>query len=565
MKLTDEQLGSLLVDSGLLTEEESRALAREVHTRHKPLRELLIEQEKITDKELGALLADAQGYPFVYLADIDIPEDVLKIIPEAVASAQRLIAFARDRSGIKVASTQPDNLEALNFLAKRTGERILPYYATQDDLARALARYRQQGTVFAERLDLLTREATQETGGNEEASVIKLVDHILQYGFENHASDIHIEPHEKETVIRLRIDGILHDVGTFPPTLHARVVARVKVLARMRLDEHFSAQDGRFQIHAARTPVDIRVSIVPITKGEKVVLRLLSEHAQRFGLEDLGFSHENYAVVRRNLTQPWGMMLATGPTGSGKTTTLYAMLKILNSRGVNISTIEDPVEYDIEGVNQIQVNSKTNLTFASGLRAIVRQNPDIIMVGEIRDGETAGIAVNAAMTGHLVLSTLHTNDAATAIPRLTDMGIELFLIASSVNLVIAQRLVRKICMQCIESYPVKRAEFEREHPDLSAVMQKMYKSPRGDYTFYRGKECQACAHTGYRGRIGIFEVLEITDAVRTLIRKRSDADEIRETARQEGMTTLLEDGIAKVIAGVTTLEEVLRVTREEEA
>ncbi|MBI4129030.1 MAG: type II/IV secretion system protein [Parcubacteria group bacterium] len=563
MNQTEEKLKSVLTESGVVSREAWDEAVTEAARTHTDPTDILVARGIIAEHELGTLVADALGYPFVRLAETTIDEAVLMIIPEPMSRAQHAIAFARDRAGIKVATPHPDNFEMIRFLEKRTGERILPYYATPHDTEQAFSLYHRSGITFHEELDRLAQNAVSPQAKSEEQSVVELVDFIVRYGFENRASDIHIEPHETHTRIRLRIDGILHDVGELPLTLHERIIARIKVLGRMRLDEHASAQDGRLQMTFDRTHVDIRISIVPITKGEKAVLRLLSEQVQRFHLEDIGFSHADFERVRRNLTQPWGMILATGPTGSGKTTTLYAMLKILNQRGVNISTIEDPVEYDIEGVNQIQANPKTNLTFASGLRAIVRQNPDIIMVGEIRDSETAGIAINAALTGHLVLSTLHTNDAPTALPRLLDMHVEPFLIASSINLVIAQRLVRKICVRCIQSYTIDRAQLRRDHVNVAHVIEATY-TGKGKIRLYRGEGCSTCGMTGYTGRMGIFEVLEADEKVRELVRAKSDADSLRAYARSAGMTTLLEDGVSKMLAGVTTLEEVIRVIREEE-
>ncbi len=336
----------------------------------------------------------------------------------------------------------------------------------------------------------------------EDVSVIKTVDAILVNGYNSKASDIHIEPYEEETLIRFRIDGILHDIVTLPKSLHELVVMRIKILSRLRTDEHRAAQDGKLRFKVEDGKVDARVSIVPIVYGEKAVLRLLSARARQHDLENLGFNEQQLIKVMTNINKPWGMILATGPTGSGKTTTLYGILKKLNTREVNISTIEDPVEYDIEGVNQIQVNTKTNLTFAAGLRSIVRQDPDIIMVGEIRDEETAGIAVNSAMTGHLVLSTLHTNDAATTLPRLLDMGIQPFLVSSTVNLVIAQRLVRKICEKCKQKTTLDKKTLALVQRQISKELVAKHKLDSPSIAIYKGKGCKECSTTGYSGRVG---------------------------------------------------------------
>jgi type II secretory ATPase GspE/PulE/Tfp pilus assembly ATPase PilB-like protein len=331
-------------------------------------------------------------------------------------------------------------------------------------------------------------------------------------------------------------------------------------MAKLRTDEHRSAQDGKIRVKFEKEKLDIRVSIIPIVEGEKIVMRLLSARSRQLSLEDLGLAGEDLVKLKKEYSKPYGMVLATGPTGAGKSTTLYAILKILNRREVNISTIEDPVEYDIEGINQIQVNAKTNLTFATGLRSILRQDPDVIMVGEIRDTETADMAINAAMTGHLVLSTLHTNDAPTALPRFLKMGIEPFLIASTVNIIIAQRLIRKTCSQCIVSEPTSSADLKKKF--LPGLIDKHFGPNKKNIRLYHSKGCPVCGNTGYSGRIGIFEVLVVNEAIRDLIMKRANADEIREQAIKEGMKTMIEDGIKKALAGTTTIEEVLRATRE---
>ncbi|MBU0598296.1 GspE/PulE family protein, partial [Patescibacteria group bacterium] len=374
--------------------------------------------------------------------------------------------------------------------------------------------------------------------------------------------DIHIEPHEGQILVRFRIDGILHDVVFMPKDIHPFIVTRLKIMSKLRTDEHRAAQDGRLDFSVENEHVDVRVSIIPISDGEKIVMRILSEKSRRLTLAELGLENTDLQKVERGFKKPYGMILATGPTGSGKTTTLYAILKILNTREVNISTIEDPVEYDMEGVNQIQVNAKTNLTFAHGLRSILRQDPDIIMVGEIRDEDTAGIAINSAMTGHLVLSTLHTNDAPTTLPRLLDMKIEPFLIASTVNVAIAQRLVRRIHQGCIESYLPKSDDIKNLEKSLGKDRAIKIGLHKKGFRLYRGKGCKLCNGTGYEGRVGIFEVLEVTEKIRQLIMQRSNSDDIRKVAVSEGMTTMLDDGLNKVVKGATTIDELFRATRE---
>lgn len=393
--------------------------------------------------------------------------------------------------------------------------------------------------------------------------VIAFVQTCIEEAHLLRASDIHLSPMENEVLIRLRIDGVLQDTCRFPKTVFTEVISRIKVLSALRTDEHQSAQDGRFRLVITKevsVPIDIRVSITPTYYGENVVLRLLSDHASTFSLESLGFSDADRVKVERALTQPYGMILATGPTGSGKTTTLYTLIKLLNTRAVSIITIEDPIEYAIPGITQIQVNPRSNLTFAHGLRSLLRQDPNIIMVGEIRDAETAGIAINTALTGHTLLSTLHTNDSATTLPRLLDMGIDAYLVASTVTIAIGQRLVRNICTHCIEAHTLSDAE---RHNLLRALPERLKdKAHTLPHVFYRGRGCDACDHTGFSGRIGIYEVLVVSPKVREAILGRASAVAIRAIALTEGMTTMFEDGLKKATEKKTTLAEVLRTITE---
>lgn len=393
----------------------------------------------------------------------------------------------------------------------------------------------------------------------EEMSIIGLIDALIEYAYRSRASDVHIQPFEDEIKVRLRIDGILHDIFVLPKKIQSEIITRIKVLANLRTDEHQAAQDGRFRVSIKKPEInfDIRVSIIPTYYGENSILRILAEQAQISNLKGLGFKPKDLTKLEQAIKKPYGMILATGPTGCGKTTTLYTILKTLNSRDVSIITIEDPIEYSIEGISQIQANIKTGLTFATGLRSILRQDPNILMVGEIRDQETAGIAVNAALTGHLLLSTLHTNDAATALPRLIDLGIQPFLIASTVNAVVAQRLVRMICQNC----RVEKTLSETEAKSLAETLPIATKG-RLYIKFSVGKGCKKCFQSGYHGRIGIQEVLEINDKIRLMIMKRANASEIQAAAVKMGMTTMFEDGFQKALKGITTLEEILRVIHE---
>lgn len=389
-------------------------------------------------------------------------------------------------------------------------------------------------------------------------SIISLVDALIEEAQNLRASDIHIDPLDREVKVRLRIDGVLQDAYSLPRDIHSEIITRIKVLAGLRTDEHQAAQDGRFRIILDDIgPIDVRVSIAPAYYGENAVLRLLSDHNEKFTLDTLGFSPEDLAKLKNAVRKPYGMILSTGPTGSGKTTTLYTFLKELHTPEVSIITIEDPIEYSIEGINQMQVNTRTGLSFANGLRAILRQDPDIIMVGEIRDRETAGLAVNTALTGHLVLSTLHTSDAATTLPRLLDLGLEPYLITATVNIVIGQRLVRKICDKCKEKRDLTKTEIKS--------LGELYGLLNFDKTnsAFRGKGCEKCNHSGYQGRVGIYEVILVDDAIREAMLARSSSKEIRKVAREHGgMHTMVEDGFRKALAGITTVEEVLRVIHE---
>jgi type IV pilus assembly protein PilB len=565
-------LEKLLVEPGHIKKEPFDGAKKEAEDGKLILQDLLVEKGLIRDDQLGRLVAEHLGFTFAELAKESIDNELLSMIPELVARSKGVIAYARKNGGVMVGMVNPNDLETRHMIEKRIGEKIFPFYITRRDLEGALVRYSSSlRQVFDEHFKILNNENL--TRGERDDAIIKMVDTLLQYGYQNQASDIHIEPYRGKVMIRFRIDGVLHDVLELPKNLHELALTRIKILAKMRTDEHRSAQDGKFRFTIQKgvtlgqekeEAIDVRVSIVPIVEGENAVMRLLSSKGRRFQLEDLGLSGDDLKKVQKAIKNPHGMILVTGPTGSGKTTTLYSILKILNTRNVHISTIEDPVEYDIEGVSQIQVNPKTNLTFASGLRAVVRQDPDIIMVGEIRDSDTADIAVNSAMTGHLVLSTLHANNAATTLPRLLDMGIEPFLVSSTVRVIVAQRLVRKICERCRVSYTISAEDKKmiEQTPEVKDIFIKEGHKDLNKITLYKGAGCKACGDTGYGGRIGIFEILEMAEKIRRVIIKEVTSDDIYEAAAKNGMTTMLRDGILKTLGGITTLEEVLRVTRE---
>ncbi len=557
MKITERFLKKLLVDTELVSQKDFNLIEEEAKEKGIPLEELFTEKGLISDEELGQLIANEIGLPFVNLGKVSINKEILNIVPEIVAGKQKIIVFDRTKEGLKVAMAHPENLEIREFIERKTGEKVFPYFATAFNIRDSLKYYRKEiGEEFEEVIGKTLEELKKTEQIPESVPVIKLVDLVLSYAYENRASDIHIEPYIQKTILRYRIDGVLHDVLVLPKTIHDFLVSRIKILARLRTDIHDFAQDGHFSFSVPAEKVDVRVSVAPIEEGEKVAMRILAEKVKRFELKELGLNPKDLELIKKNLQKSWGMILSAGPTGCGKTTTLYTMLKILNTRKVNIMTIEDPIEYDIEGINQIQVNPKIKLTFFEGLRAIMRQDPNIIMVGEIRGMETAKLASNAAMTGHLVLSTFHATDAATVLTRLQDMGVESFIIASTVNLIITQRLVRKICSKCVESYEIPMSKLS---PFLSKeLISKLPITTENTVRLYRGKGCPVCQNTGYSGRVGIFEILEISDSIRKLIIEKADASRIKKEAQKLGMTTMIEDGLSKVEKGITTVEEILK-------
>jgi type IV pilus assembly protein PilB len=558
MALPNEKILELVKSSGTLNE-SSLKKAEDVAKKTKSLNlgGVLIESGIISEDQLGAIIAGGYNVPFISLSKLTVPPEIARIIPEKVARSTKSFAFARGSDGVKVALSDPSNKTVLSMVARKTGGRAIPYFAFEKDIERVVGLYKK---ALQKTIDELLREYVKQFAIGGEAPIAKVVDELVISAFNDRASDIHIEPEEETSLIRFRIDGVLQDVVRIPASLHDRIITRIKVLSNLRTDEHLSAQDGKMREKLPDEDLDIRVSIIPVSSGEKVVLRLLSSRSREYTLADLGINDTDLAKVTKAHNRSYGMILSTGPTGSGKTTSIYAILKILNTREKNIMTIEDPIEYRIIGANQVQVNAKTNLTFANGLRSILRQDPNIIFVGEIRDSETAGIAVNAALTGHLVLSTLHTNDAATAIPRLTDMKVEPFLVASTINVIIAQRLVREICSSCREAVEEDALELAKRLPKADVI--KFFGNiPK--IKVYRGAGCKVCRNTGYQGRIGIFEILEITKAIRKLILEKTDADIIEQAAIAEGMKTMLEDGLEKAARGLTTIEEVLRATKAE--
>lgn len=559
MEISLERLKELCVRPGFIQETQFELAAKEAQAEHIPLDRFLVEKGLMQDENLGKAIADAFNYHFIDLKKVKIDEKFLHIIPELVARAQQAIVVEQTKDGLRIATSDPENFEFLKFLEKKTGENIQVSYATPWGIEEAL-RYYKKG--LGEKVKSLLEDLRNNPQNQQ--NIVQLVDLLLEYAYDNRASDIHIEPLIERVSVRFRIDGILHEVVSYPKELHERIVFRIKILSRLRTDEHAAAQDGRIDYKKNHAQFDVRVSILPVSQGENVVLRLLSERSLRLTLEELGLLEGDLQKIKRGILKPYGMILAVGPTGSGKTTTLYALLQILNKPEVNIMTIEDPIEYHVEHVQQTQVHPAKNLTFATGLKSIIRQDPNIIMVGEIRDNETAKIAVNAAMTGHLLLSTLHANDAATTFPRLIEMGIEPFLVASSLNLVIAQRLVRKICENCRMSYFLndeERKALEAEPVLIQYLKEISGKKDLPHIRVYKGSGCKICNDTGYRGRTGIFEGMEVGEEIRMLIVQKATARDLYKKAQELGMVSMVYDGLVKVFQGITTLQELIRVTK----
>jgi type IV pilus assembly protein PilB len=578
--LTNKQIKKILAKADIISEDAFDKFLSEALKNGKKTVDYLIEKKIITPLSLYESAAKYFKLPFINLKGVTIRKDILFTIPEPIALTHQLIAFDGNDKEIKLATTNPDNLQIFEFINKKTGLKPIIHLTTPDSIKEHVKQYHKN---LKSEFKYLTKNDSEEDNKAEknpnnlkkmaeDLPVVRIVDTLLEYAVYQDASDIHIEPEEKDVIVRYRIDGILQTVMTLPKNTQSGIIARIKILANLKVDEHRMPQDGRFKISTEEIKVAFRVSILPAFDGEKIVMRLLNEKGQILNIEQLGFQSNSLQIIKKNIKKPHGMILVTGPTGSGKTTSLYTILNILNTPEVNISTVEDPIEYRMQRINQSQINPKIGFTFAIGLRALLRQDPDIIMIGEIRDEETAEIAVHAAMTGHLVLSTLHTNDAPTTLPRLNDMGIPSFLIATTVNVIVAQRLVRKICPHCIQSYNLSeeninelKKQFNTKDLINTLVKEKIVSKPKNgldSLLFYRGKGCSKCNNSGYKGRIGIYETLEITEEMSSLILKKAGTDEIKKQAIKQGMITISEDGFIKAKNGITTIEEVMRVTKE---
>lgn len=583
MFIDDAKLKEFIVDSGLVSRKDIEEAEKESKLRNMSIDKVLVSNGALSEDDLRRIQAYVLGIPFVNLKDKKIEFEVLSLIPEPIARNNNIVAFKKTPDSLEVAMLDTQDLNAIEFVKKKVGLKILPRLTDQDSIKSVLLQY--QKSLKEEFGDIIKKESASmrlvkdAEGADvsekdlkkmaEDVPVVRVVDTLLRHAIIQGASDIHMEPMETEFLVRYRIDGILHDAMSLPAHVAASITARIKVLANLKLDEKRLPQDGRFKMETDGQKVSFRVSILPTFYGEKTVMRLLREGGQGFTLEALGFHGLGLERIHDATKATTGIILVTGPTGSGKTTTLYTVLDILNTPDVNISTIEDPIEYQMKRVNQTQVKPQIGFTFADGLRALVRQDPDVIMVGEIRDTETASLAVNAALTGHLVLSTLHTNSAAGTMPRLRDMGAEAFLLVSTLKVIVGQRLVRKLCNDK-EAYTLSKAEREEleRSVDLDRVLtvlrEEKIVGPKEDWDtikFYRAKPSAEC-EDGFSGRIGIHEILQMSPAIRELVIKDAGTDAIETQAKKEGMLTMLEDGIVKAVKGVTTIEEVLRVVSE---
>lgn len=602
MRISDALVEKLLVNADRLTNEQLASLEEQRAAEKKPLQDLVVQNNIIDEKDLTKLYAEEIDIPFIELNPKEIKREVLKLIPERVARQYNVVLFGIEDDKTKLlAMEDPDDIQAVSFLQKQLGEDIKVHIATQSSIRGALDQYRgSMGNEITKVVATDDEEEAQEEDIDEQdlaedSPIAQTVNLIIEYAIRSSASDIHIEPRENHIIVRYRVDGVLREANKLPKKVHGALVSRIKILSNLKIDERRAPQDGRFKIQVGGNMYALRVSTLPITEGEKVVMRILNEGSQAATLEELGYWGLSLDSINSAIKQPHGMILVTGPTGSGKSTSLFSVLSLLNKPAVNISTVEDPVEYKIPGANQTQVNPKAGMTFAAGLRALLRQDPNIIMVGEIRDSETAGLAVQAALTGHLVFATLHTNNAATCLPRLLDMSIEPFLIASTVRAVVGQRLVRRLCVDCREEVtpdaPILKQIAEIFGTDDAATMKRVHQLEEQALAGGIGKSnsgksqtdttklsttdskitklfkvhdggCESCNHVGYRGRMGIYEVLDNSVELQKLIVANGTSDQIQQQSIKEGMVTMQIDGFIKALRGQTTVEEILRVTSE---
>jgi type IV pilus assembly protein PilB len=592
---SQQKLERLILQGGLIKKDRLETLKLEASQNNRSLLSVITDLKLVSEEDLTKLQAQAGGVPYVSLENVIVKPSILALLPKDLAQNYMSVPFGQMQGRLALAMLDPTNLQAIDFIQRKTAQSLVPFMASRMSIEKVLAQYRAD----------IAKDMTQAFGGIDldqdaqaddqpqdksksmqsvqnlvqDAPITRALNAILEYAVQSHASDIHIEPREKEVKIRYRIDGILQESMTLPKSVEAALVSRIKILSNLKIDEHRIPQDGQFQIHTHGKEVDLRIAIAPITNGEQVVIRLLDKDNALLTLDALGFRGRAFRVISEGMHRPHGMTLSTGPTGSGKSTTLYAIIQEIKDVSINIVTLEDPVEYKMDGINQIQVNTEVGLTFSSGLRSILRQDPNVVMVGEIRDKHTADLAVQASLTGHVVLSTLHTNSASGVLPRLLDMGIEPFLISSTINTVIGQRLVRRLCEKCRIEDKSTDAEVKSIHTTLAGILPKddEERKDRGEdlgydnlplasenaYTLYRAndKGCSSC-NRGYKGRIGIYEVFAMTDAMEKLLVEHSTTNQIQDQATADGMITMKGDGYLKVLSGLTTLEEVARVAAD---
>jgi type IV pilus assembly protein PilB len=549
-----ENIGAILVDEGLVTVDDLTR-AREIQTENgEALTRVLVDAEMVNESRLVKLLAEHMGFDFVNLADVTVDPAAAALIPETLARRYGVVPYGFEDGAINVAMIDPSNVLVVDDIRAITGLRVAPFIATRSDVDDAIRRLGSYDEAVSDLADLVSQDDVDEDlsqieAAIEEAPIVKLVNTLVTRAVSERASDIHVEPGERDLRIRFRIDGVLHEVMSTPRSVSGAVVSRLKIMAELDIAERRVPQDGRISLRVSGRPIDLRVATLPSIYGEKVVIRILDKDDAILELKDLGFLPDSLARFEESYRKPYGTILVTGPTGSGKTTTLYSTLNILNQPDRNIITVEDPVEYRLGGVTQVQVNRKAGLQFATVLKSILRSDPDIILIGEVRDGETAKIAIEAALTGHLVLTTLHTNDASSSVGRLIDMGVEPYLVSSALDSILAQRLARKLCDRCKQA---KTAGAE-------LVAQMGLDPEEGPITIYEAVGCKVCSETGYRGRLSINEILLVSEEIQRLAVERRPSDEIKRVAIEQGMKTLRVDGMDKVKLGLTTLEEVLRV------
>jgi type IV pilus assembly protein PilB len=561
--LSNLRLGEILINQGMINSEQlKKALEVQKTDNKKKVGEILVRQGAINQKQLLQALQHVYEADYIELEEVILDPEIVSIIPKRIAVRYKIVPLSKENNTLTIAMANPLDVNTIDYIREYTKMDVIPKFASEDDITNALSTYYEVTGQFDDILEKVDVSTVSDHGDevnlsaleaiSQEAPVIQLVNMIIVQGIKERASDIHLEPNKRGLLVRYRIDGILHDIRMLPARIKPAIISRIKILSRMDIAERRLPQDGRFQLRFGAREVDLRVSSIPTVYEEKIVMRLLDKSQGVISLDNVGFSDEQLEEFRRMIGSSYGIILITGPTGSGKSTTLYGALNEIDSIEKNVITVEDPVEYKLERINQINVRPKIDLTFANTLRSILRQDPDIIMIGEMRDSETAHIAVQSALTGHLVFSTLHTNDALSSLTRLMDMGIAPFLISSSVIGVMAQRLVRKICPKCIEEY--------KPEPDVLENLKVNFELPDpGSFKLYRGKGCDYCKNTGYRGRTAIFEVIRINDEIRSMIMKNSSSNEIKGVAVKNGMRTLLDSGVEKALQGITTIDEVLRV------